>query len=77
MMDFQEIEMIAKDGILLFDNQRDIEKYSILSYKTYQISAIEEWGIIPEEMLFLNLCLFGNGYPFLCHAVKGYVNPCA
>ena len=36
MMNFQEIEIITEDGLLLFDNQRDIEKCRILAYKTYQ-----------------------------------------
>ena len=77
MMILKEIEMITKDVILLFNNQRNIEKCQILAYKTYQISAIEELDIHPKEMLSQKQYLLGNDLFSPCITLTGYVNPCA
>lgn len=42
-MILKEIEIVTKNGTLLFDNQRDIEKYRILAYKTYSIYVLGFW----------------------------------
>jgi hypothetical protein len=72
-----QVEIKTKDGVLLFDNQRNIEKSQILAYKTYQILAIEELDIRPEETLSPKLHLLCDDLSFSYYTLEGCVKPCA
>jgi hypothetical protein len=56
-----QVERTIEDGLLLFNNQRDVEKYQILAYKIYSI--IDHRGVfrsVNQETLCLDYCLAGT-----------------
>jgi hypothetical protein len=72
-----QIKITTVGGLLLFNNQRNIEKCRILTYITYKISAIEELAIRPKETQFPKLHIICSDLFFSCYAFTGYVNPCS